>query len=173
MKMEQTNTHDLQRGADVYHYTAWAKLPAIVASGELRPSSAGAPGEKPLLWFSANPRWEPTATKLRVLAGRVFRMSFAEMEERFGAVRFVLPRNDPRLMKWASACRYAGTPTAPRLALERAGRLQGANPAHWLAIKSSLAVEALGFHVCVEGRWCAADPNEMATVWAEIREAHG
>jgi hypothetical protein len=81
----------------VYHYTAWAKLFAIVVSGELRPSAAGAPGERPLLWFSAHGTWEPTATKLLNVAGKIIEINFDEMVERFGAIRFGLRANDPAL----------------------------------------------------------------------------
>ena len=47
----------------VWHYAPWEYLPKIVLSGVLKGSNAGCPSELPLLWFSTNPLWEPTASK--------------------------------------------------------------------------------------------------------------
>jgi hypothetical protein len=171
--MNNTNAHNQKRSGHLYHYTPWAKLPAIIQSGELRPSAAGAEHERPLLWFSAHPVWEPTATKLLVSARGVRRMDFEEMEERFGAVRFLLPADDPRLMDWPTACRYAGTPFADRVAMERSGRMQGAYPSQWFALKCPVAVEALTLQVWLEDAWHRADAVEMAQAWAEVRGMHG
>jgi hypothetical protein len=161
--------NQLRHTGFLYHYTAWAKLPAVVPCGELRPSAACAPGEKPLLWFSANQVWEPTATKLLQVGDKAFRMSFEQMVDRFGAVRFGLRADDARLLDWRSACRFAGTPSTARKSMEKVGLAIGANPAHWFAVKTALALSELSFEVWGDGRWHRADPAAMAQVWSEVR----
>lgn len=147
----------------VSHYAPWSRLPAIVQSGELRCSNAGAPDELPLLWFSANQYWESTATKLLINArGELRRLSFPEMQVRFGCVRFALGADDPRLLDWQDACRYAGTPRTTQRSLEEAGRRMGGNPTHWLAVTAPLSVAGLPFQVLVDNSWGVADPAEMA-----------
>lgn len=155
--------------AFLYHYTVWAKLPAIVASGELRPSAACAPNEKPLLWFSAHPAWEPTATKLLRVGDRALGISFKEMADRYGAVRFGFPGDDARLLDWRSACRFAGTPSVARKSLEKVGRAKGANPAHWFAVTTALSLQELSFEVWINDRWHLAEPTAMAQAWLNVR----
>lgn len=153
-----------------WHYTAWATLPAIVESGELRPSNEGADGELAVLWFSANPQWEPTATKmLRSPGWRLRELGFKEQAERFGCVRFGIPADDPRLLKWPVACRAAGTPREQRRALEIAGRKRRGNPAHWFGCVVSVSLRELVLHVWGDGAWHLADPAEMSAVWSRTR----
>lgn len=158
----ERNGGGLSNARWVFHYAPWARLPAIMESGELRCSNAGAADELPLLWLSANQYWEPTATKLLKLhSGELRRLSFREMEVRFGCVRFALPADDPRLLDWQDACRYAGTPRATRRSLEQVGRSMGGNPKHWFAVTASLSVNSLPFQVLLNGAWVVADPREM------------
>jgi hypothetical protein len=47
-----------------WHYTVRDRLRRIFGDGLIRPSTALVPaGEKPAVWFSANPDWEPSANK--------------------------------------------------------------------------------------------------------------
>ena len=46
----------------VWHYAPWSYLVRMVEFGALRPGNASATNEVPMLWFSANQKWEPTAT---------------------------------------------------------------------------------------------------------------
>jgi hypothetical protein len=47
-----------------WHYTTGSNALLIFESGVLRPTSLYvAPPEKPVLWFSTTPYWEPTASK--------------------------------------------------------------------------------------------------------------
>lgn len=48
----------------IWHYTIGDRLARIMLDGAIRPATANiAPGERPVVWFSANAVWEPTATK--------------------------------------------------------------------------------------------------------------
>ena len=155
--------------AYVWHYAPWATLPAMVESGALRGSNAGAPGETPMLWFSAHQKWEPTATKVMGTPQGVVQLTFKQQVERFGAIRFGLAANDSRLLDWSASCAAAGVPVDERNVLEARGRLKGANPAHWFATSATIPLSELYFQVWA-GRWSdATSPQDMATAWTEAR----
>ena len=101
----------------VWHHAPWAYLPAMVESGALRGSNTHAAGEAPMLWFSANQQWEPTATKLAANnpnGTNLFVMTFKQQAERFGCIRFGLAADDFCLLNWKDACAFAGTPRKNR-----------------------------------------------------------
>lgn len=155
----------------VWHYAPWSYLAAIVESGALRASNAGAPGETPMLWFSANQQWEPTATKMtRDNSGKVFRMSFHQQVELAGCIRFGLSAKDPRLLNWKAACAAAGTPRETRRALEKVGKKEGADPEQWFATLATVLLDELDFQIWTNGWHPATSPQDMATVWTETRE---
>lgn len=124
----------------VYHYTeASERLPKILASGELK-GRADVEGERPLVWFSSHPFWEPTATKPRMMGGVVVSQSFHEYRA-YGLVRFALPADDSRLMTWREACKYAGIPKRDRQSMETAGKKAGGKPSQWFALAGSLPLD--------------------------------
>lgn len=122
----------------VFHFAPWIKLAAIVKSRSLLPSNAGAAGEKPLLWLSANQQWEPTATKMVSSKRGPRLLSFDEQVDRFGCVRFGLDASDRRLLSWSNACKVADIGREERRRLERTGKRLGADPADWFAVAASL-----------------------------------
>jgi hypothetical protein len=157
--------------AMVWHYAPWAYLPAMVEYGALKGSNAGAQNEVAMLWFSANQQWEPTATKLISVAGGWVQMSFEQQAQRFGCVRFGMAADDFRLLDWASACKVAGTQREHRRALERAGKKQGAKPAHWFATIADVPLSELHFQVWAN-RWCnATSLQDMSESWTASRNS--
>ncbi len=154
----------------VWHYTPWACLPRIVDTGALRGSNVGAPGELAMLWFSANPQWEPTATKMLIdKTGKILQMTFTQQVVRAGCIRFGLPAGDLRLLDWRAACTAAGTPRATRRNLETVGKSSGGNPAHWFATIAQVPLNELCLQVWTNGWIDATSPQDMATVWTEMQ----
>lgn len=140
-----------------FHYAPLNYLQRIVESGCLLPSNAGgADDETPLLWFSKNQTWEPTATKSLMTPSGVKRLTFKEQRELFGCIRFGLPRNDKRLIDWKRACKVASIGKKERLSLESAGRDQGANPSDWFATVEPIQLTELRFQVLTDS-WHDAD----------------
>jgi hypothetical protein len=141
----------------------------MVETGALRGSNAGAADEVAMLWFSANQKWEPTATKVMSTPQGVVPLTFKQQVEKFGAIRFGLATNDSRLMDWSASCAAAGMSNDERKVLEARGRLKGANPAHWFATAHAIPLAELHFQVWT-GRWSdATSPQDMATAWTEAR----
>lgn len=140
----------------VYHYTnKTEKLPKILASGELI-GSADIEGERPLLWFSLNPVWEPTATKAVLRDGLLVHLSFFEYRNMVGCARFAFRADDPRLMPWRKACQFAGIPKRDRLGMEVFGRKQGGNQAHWFALPGPLPLQEVRLEVLNGVKWEAS-----------------
>ncbi len=158
---------------NVWHYTSWAVLPKIVASGVLQVGNVGAPDETPLLWFSANQQWEPIGAKLMVTpSGKKVALTFSQQQEKAGCVRFGLHSEDARLLDWKTACAFAGTPRAIRRALEIYGRKIGGNPAQWFATGTSIALSEFAFQVWDGKTWVnTTGVEDMVRVWAEVRES--
>lgn len=155
----------------VWHYATWISLSQISESGALFGSNAQSPMELPMLWFSANQVWEPTATKAAMDSrGNVCFLTFTQQVELFGCVRFGLAADDPRLLNWRDACTVARTPREQRKALEKSGKKMGGNPQHWTATIADVSLSELVFQVWV-GQWGQATSIEgMVDAW---ESAHG
>lgn len=140
----------------LYHYTIGAKLRLIAGSGheggELQTRGHGAaPGEKPVLWLSANPQWEPTATKVISLdGGRTFmRPSLAQLHAAAGLFRFrVRPRQvvaelesrgiECKLVPWTRIAMVARIQPAAMVDMVQRGLSWGATPMHWWGCMGAL-----------------------------------
>lgn len=137
----------------LYHYTSQRHhLPAILESGELR-GRADMAGERPLIWFSAHPFWEPTATKPRMAGRLLVPHTFEEYRDRVGCVRFALPADDARLMPWRRACKFAGIPKRDRWAMESVGVKVGGDPRQWFALAGPLALDGLRAEQLEGNQW--------------------
>lgn len=145
----------------LWHYTVAGYLPAIAGYGLLLGSNAGAPDERPMLWFSANQKWEPTATKgVLTPTGKYRQLTFDELVDSTGCIRFGLPADDTRLMDWKSACAFAGTPRRLREAMERIGTRDGAQPSHWFGTGEAIPLEQLRLQAWADG-WRDADAGVL------------
>ena len=115
----------------VWHYTTGEKFQLIARTGVLLPATANVPpGEKPILWFSAHPYFEPTARKAVHMCGGIHILDVPELYSRGGGlVRFGLQESS--LMGWENLNKVSGMGRAQCRSLEAAGRRQGANPNDW------------------------------------------
>lgn len=117
-----------------WHYTTGRHFAAIVETGMLRPSAQHiAKGESPILWFSLEQYWEPTAQKAVRENGDMISVGMlGTYEKGMGLVRFgVYPS---RLVPWPRLAKQACIPSGLRRGLERSGRAQGAVPEHWYGL---------------------------------------
>lgn len=142
----------------IFHYTVGPKLPLIADSGHLMPTGFGAAKsrrEKPILWWSSNARWEPTATKVLNRDGRTFyRPTFDELNELCGTFRFRLstrnlggsPEVGFKLMAWNQLPLVARLDAADARQMVTAALELGAVPTDWWGCLEpvSLSFEASG-----------------------------
>ncbi|MEX5748766.1 hypothetical protein [Massilia sp. X63] len=145
--------------ARLWHYTAGHKLPLIREAGTLRPNGAKiAPKERPVLWFSAEPVYEPTAIKLVQMPGntRPRRPSMAELHEMIGVFRFAIDRDDPRLLPWPAVHRLARISPAGVANMLRAGVEIGAKPTNWFGAFEEIQLADLRFEAWTGEKWISA-----------------
>lgn len=143
----------------LWHYTAGHKLPLIREACALRPNGAKiAPSERPVLWFSAEAVYEPTAIKLVQMPGqaKLRRPSVAEMHELVGVFRFAIDREDLRLAAWPAVHRRARISAAGVANMIRAGVEIGAKPMNWFGAFEEIPLAALRFEAWTGQCWMAA-----------------
>jgi hypothetical protein len=105
-----------------YHYTTGHHVPLIARDGFLKPATALIDsGEKPALWFSEQPFWEPTVQATMGLAATIQRYGYV--------VRFeVAPEVCP--VSWAQFKRTSGVSPRTARRMEKA-REYGGHPELW------------------------------------------
>ncbi|NWB49547.1 hypothetical protein [Pseudomonas gingeri] len=144
----------------VHHYTTENHhLPRILASGMLIPNNVGAEHEPPLLWFSNAQHWESTATKMVHSEHGPRLLTFAEQLAQYGCVRFSLASDDPRLMNWVDACKYAGITSTVRRKLEIVGRKRDGSHIDWFAIAGSVSLTELKLERFDGSQWVGHQPD--------------
>jgi hypothetical protein len=114
--------------ATLWHYTTRQKLAQILAAGVIQPSTARIePHEKPIVWFSSRPTWEPTATKCP-FAGKLGQLVTASVQG--GLVRISVPPSTAPYI-FPQLPLIAGTTPATCIGLLMAGVDLGADPDQW------------------------------------------
>lgn len=114
-----------------YHYTIGTRADGIFASGEIRPATECVPShELPVVWFSRNDKWEPTASK-GITNGRTQRTATMREMALFGNGLFRFGVDAETLIPWRHLLAAAGIRSGTVRRLERAGRKSGALPSDW------------------------------------------
>jgi hypothetical protein len=119
----------------VWHCTTGRNFIEIVADGAIKPAKLLiGPSERPVVWFSRNPLWEPTANKLWLASdGSLVPLDMEQTYRlcgglvRIGVTEDVAPYNFRQLQKVARI----SSKMAARL--RDAGIKVGANPSDWYA----------------------------------------
>ena len=124
-------------GLIAWHYTTGEKYALILASGVLKPATSFVPpNEKPIIWFSLDPEWEPTANKAVFVNGVMKRLTKAETQIMGnGLYRFGVPAKT--LHPWPKLASKARMASGIRQGLERTGITLGANPRLWCGLTSN------------------------------------
>lgn len=119
----------------LWHYTAVERLRRILQDGEIRPATQGIPKkQKPAVWFSSNPVWEPSANRLwQDLDGRVVRLSKDQTHVLGGGLARIGVAPDTAPHDWKAYKRLSGISTARAKAIYEEAIRAGARPGEWLA----------------------------------------
>jgi len=115
----------------VWHYTTGVVLPRILADGEIKQAVAGIePNEKPAVWFSSHPVWEPTATKGVSDDNGIRRWATREEMLAVGLVRIgVMQETAPH--NWMAYKRLSGVSDRMAGAMRITGYDKGARISQW------------------------------------------
>lgn len=135
-----------------YHYTIGDYFRPIIESGFLDPARSVTQGqglrERPILWFSTHPIWEPTACKAYSSNGHIRTLSMAEtIEKGHGGIRFGCPVS--RLHSWSTGKLRSKARMSKDVAkaLRLSGIEQGATPEFWYGSLSKVSLSGLTVEV--------------------------
>lgn len=144
-----------QRSA--WHYTTVRDFRKIAESRVLLPATAGVPaGEEPVIWFSVNPDWEQSACKMKMSPEG--RQSLTKDQTRVfcrGLVRLGYPKR--HLVPWPAIATKASMSEESRIALEKAGRIMGADPGEWLGHLEPIPLRLLTVEIERDGIWVSVE----------------
>lgn len=165
----------------LFHYTVGPKLPLILNSGSLVPKGYGMAAssrERPVLWLSENPVFEPTANKvISTDGGKTFiRPSLAELHDAAGIFRFQV---DPeRLMNhrklpvklygWAKLQQVAHFARKDVSIMVDYGMKMGATPMHWWGAMEPIFTNLLEDGILELQQRSAPALGEGPNVWHSI-----
>jgi hypothetical protein len=149
-----SSNNEIVEYAYAWHYTTGIAFQSIVKSGVLLPSKKYiAKNERPVLWFSLNQDYEPTAAKgVRLDDGRVAQGS-RDTTYKFGGglVRFGYAAK--RLIPWRDLKKKARIPIRVVDGLERVGRKMQAHPGDWLGSFRAISISELVIDVWDGASW--------------------
>jgi hypothetical protein len=137
------------RVAEVWHYTPWYGMHAIIKSGFVRGDNEyrAKNWNVPVVWFSRNQKIEMTAGS----------------GERANYFRIGCSADDPDLIPWPKLASDGRAKPGVRFHLERTGRSKGANPADWCGvIAEAVAIENLPIQFQVGTEWRSVDLESAA-----------
>jgi hypothetical protein len=140
----------------LFHYTTASRLRLILECELIKVATAGVhPGERPAVWFSSNPDWEPTATKLLQdpETGAVRKLSFFEMAKLDTPVRIeIAPRAAP--YTWEAFTQLSGCSRKMLKSLEKAALEVGAAPSQWRVSFAPVGCDDwLAVEIWMDGEW--------------------
>jgi hypothetical protein len=134
------NARNQQQAIIAWHYTTGEKFELIQKDGMLRPAHIGvfAP-ERPVIWFSTNPVFEPTAAKAIVVDGVRHMLTLREMYDRAGGI-VRLGCRISRLKSGADLRKAARMQPAIWNVLASVGKRMGASSADWWGYVGALTL---------------------------------
>lgn len=135
----------------LWHYTTMNCLSGIIRDGVIRPATAGVPGnERPIVWFSRRPTWEPTATKAIVRSGMIRRATLEEM----GVLARIGVAPEVASFNWDQLRRQSGMRSGDARRLERAAIDQASFPGDWYGTFDPVPREKwLVIQTCHDAHW--------------------
>ena len=147
---------------NIYHYTTGLKLRSIINTGAIKPTTAKIePHEKPVVWFSTSPAWEPTATKVPV-PGMAGQMETAQSQG--GLVRITVPGTCAPYI-FPQLPLIAGTKPNVCIGLLLAGLKLSSDPDTWRFTPTPVPTamfREVEFYDFASDRWLAIDLAELA-----------
>lgn len=147
----------------LWHYTNGINLKRILEVKCIRPATTLVPKcERPVVWFSSNQEWEPTATALyvkKVVGGQTCLVPEEEAEAivkgvwRIGVEQSTAPHGWERLVFLSHM-----HPAVAR-GLESAAKAHGADPSEWFGT----------FHPVTSDKWMAVQ-KRVDGMWCDLED---
>jgi hypothetical protein len=143
-----------------WHYTIWhQRAEYILRDGIIRPAVAFVPDhESPIVWFSTNQHWEPTANKrlIDTALGKERGLTMREtVELGGGGWRFGL--HTSTLLYYRQLIRVARIKRKTTRGLEMTAKESGADPTRWWGFVGPVKVADCIVQHLEGGTWTAAE----------------
>ena len=138
----------------LWHYTIAEYLPSILEDG-IRPATAFVEaGERPAIWCSYRPSWEPVCNKMVGNdAGDVEFLGEARTEQLFGLARLQVPE-DLAPYTWPDFLKVSGIRARMAVMLENVAMENGSDIADWRAGFDMIPPDRfLAVEVKLDGEW--------------------
>jgi hypothetical protein len=141
-----------------WHYTIGDRADGILLDGMIKPAVAGVPSdESPCVWFSSQPKWEPTANKMMVEANSVKKISFTEMRKVDGGLwRFGLPISD--LLNWRKIQIATGMTQSTITRLTKVAKKDGGDPFRWYGSLEPVPMSNCTVQRLIDKAWITTNP---------------
>lgn len=115
-----------------WHYTTGNDFKKIVESGEIQPSRGRVPpSERPAVWFSTEPIWEPTATKAWINPDGTKVLSMAINAEKGGGLFRIGVLSETAPHDWHAFKQLSGITSKMAKGLYNVAKEQNARPGRW------------------------------------------
>jgi hypothetical protein len=155
----------------VWHYTNGERAKQILQFGFIRGATANVPeNEFPVVWFSMNQTFEPTAVKAKRVDGVISPMTIPEMiENGQGLARFgVVPRS---LLNGDNLRKRSGITSHEWARIQKVGVQRRADPRDWYGSIEPIEVSLCVFEVMNEiGKWERVETSEWLRKSEETSE---
>lgn len=125
----------------LWHYTVVERLQRILHSGEIVPPTVGSPRRaKPVVWFSSNPVWEPSANRLwrDDIDGRTVRLSKDQTYVLGGGLARIGVASDAAPHDWKAYRHLSGISADDAKTIYDEAVSAGARPGEWFATFDSV-----------------------------------
>ena len=115
-----------------YHYTVQEHLESILSDQMIMPAIGGVPnGETPVVWFSTQPIWEPTASKMLKYMGKISYLTTPQMFELFAGQLVRLGISTHHLLSWVPLTKAAHISRKEQRRLLKTAKKMGADHMRW------------------------------------------
>lgn len=124
-----------------WHYTNGDAFLKILKDGAIRPLEQFLEqGVRPVVWFSSEPFWEPTAEKTWIEGEKKTKLDMAAMHERCGLYRLGLSKKTAAL-SWKEYKRKSGSDPRVIEGFVKVSRNAGGEPREWRATFDEVPLE--------------------------------
>ena len=133
-KGKKTKGHRQRRTRRFWHYTVGCNLPAIIESGEIRVATAGVPvSERPAVWVSCNPIWDPTANKALSNSRTSSKKARRFTQRSHGGLARIGVKPEAAPIDWVSFKQNSNIDPKIARGLVRSSKAMGSHPKEWRA----------------------------------------
>lgn len=155
----------------LWHYTCGIKIQSIISDGLIKQATAHIePGEKPVVWFSSNKLWEPTASKATMRNNRLYRLTRDETEREASGLFRISVSKETAPHNWDDYVNLSGASSQMISLMKKNGYNQGSRISQWFfSFDPVPRSKWISFDQFVNGIWTSIDPDEFVKTFVILK----